>query len=106
MELGIAVLLVLLLEVNAAVLALLLTACIVHEITLWSDLRYAAARRRIPVVEQWVHGWQIVMPWAGLALLALMHANQALALVGLAGGAADWQRGRRFRLFRSDRSCP
>ncbi len=91
MELGVAVLLVLLLEVNAAVLALLLTACIVHEITLWSDLRYAAARRRIPVVEQWVHGWQIVMPWAGLALLALMHADQALALVGLAGGAADWQ---------------
>jgi len=90
-ELGVAVVLVLLLEVNAVVLALLLTACIVHEITLWSDLRYAAARRRIPVVEQWVHGWQIVLPWAGLALLAVMHADQALALVGFAGRAGDWQ---------------
>jgi len=91
LELGVAVLLVLLLEVNAIVLALLVTACTIHEITLWNDLRYAAARRPIPVAEQWVHGWQIVLPWAALALLALMHADQSLALIGLGGSAPDWQ---------------
>jgi hypothetical protein len=53
-------------------------------------LRYAAARRPIPVPEQWVHGWQITLPWVGLALLALMHSDQALAVVGLGAAAADW----------------
>lgn len=89
-ELGIAVTLALLLEINALVLVLMLTACIAHEFTLWADLRYAAARRPIPVPEQWVHGWQTALPWVGLALLALMHSDQALAIVGLGDATADW----------------
>ena len=31
------------------------------------DLRVALARRSIPVLEQWVHGFQHLLPWAGLA---------------------------------------
>ena len=53
-ELGIGVGAVLLLQLNAAVIALFAAACVLHEITLWSDLAYANAHRQIPAIEQWV----------------------------------------------------
>jgi hypothetical protein len=89
-ELGTAVLAVLLLQITAAVLVLLLLACIAHEVTLWSDLAYAAARRNIPVPEQWVHGLQIVLPWAGLVLLAVIHHDVVTALLVDGPAAVDW----------------
>jgi hypothetical protein len=89
-EMGVAVMAVLLLQLTAAVFVLLLVACLLHELTVWRDLTYAAARRRIPVPEQWVHSIQIVLPWAGLAILAAIHRDQAGALLGLGNAAADW----------------
>jgi hypothetical protein len=89
-EMGIAATAVLLLEVTAAVFVLLLIAALLHEFTVWTDLNYAAARRRIPVPEQWVHSIQIVLPWAGLAILAVIHRGQAAAVIGLGGATADW----------------
>lgn len=89
-ELGIGLLAALLLEINAAVLALLVAACISHELTVWWDLSYAASCRRIPVPEQWVHGLQQAIPWAALAALMLLHPAQALALLGLGSAEPDW----------------
>jgi hypothetical protein len=89
-ELGVAVAAALLLQINAAVLVILLLAAIAHELTVWTDLSYAAARRRIPVPEQWVHGLQNVLPWAALAALAVIHRDQAMALIGQGAVAADW----------------
>lgn len=89
-ELGVGVMAVLLLQVNAAVLALLLACCILHEITTWWDLAYASSIRKIPVVEQWVHSVQLVLPWTGLISLAVIHRDQALALVGRGSALADW----------------
>ena len=81
----------LLLEINAGVLAWLLLACSLHELVFWCDLGYASRRRTIPPVEQWVHSVQFATPWVGLAGLALLHRDQAMALLGLAGApAADW----------------
>ena len=78
----------LLLQITAAVLVLLLGVAIAHEVTVWRDLSYAAARRRIAVPEQWVHALQIVIPWAALATLAVIHRDQLGAIVG--SGRADW----------------
>lgn len=90
-EMGLGLLAVLLLEVNAAVLLLLLAACAAHELTTWWDLLYASSRRRIGVVEQWVHSFQLLLPWTGLVGLALLHAPQALAVLGLGAAQPDWQ---------------
>jgi hypothetical protein len=90
-EIGIGLLAALLLEVNAAVLALLLASCISHEITTWWDLHYASTRREIPVPEQWVHSLQLVLPWVGLVGIGLLHWPQALAAIGMGETRAEWQ---------------
>lgn len=78
----------LLLDVTAATLLFMLACCVAHELTVWWDLRYAVSVRRIPVVEQWLHGFQTVLPWAGLAALAVIHRDQVLAVWG--PQPADW----------------
>lgn len=72
-ELGTGVLAALLLQVNGSVILLVLACCVVHELTMWVDLRYAASMRPIPVYEQWVHGLQQALPWIGFGMLAVMH---------------------------------
>lgn len=89
-ELGVGVLALLWLEVTAAVLVLLLAACVAHELTMWWDLRYASLKRIIPIVEQWVHGVQMALPWAGFVTLAIVHREQALAVLGLNERMPDW----------------
>ena len=89
-ELGVGIAAVLLLEVDAAVLALLVACCVAHELTTWWDLAYASSVRRIPVAEQWVHSVQLVLPWTGLISLMVIHRDQALAMVGLGHAPADW----------------
>lgn len=90
-ELGCGVVAALALQPTAALLALLLLACIAHELTVWWDLGYASSCRVIPPHEQWVHGVQTATPWACLAMLMVAHRGQAIALAGLGGAAADWQ---------------
>ena len=89
-ELGAGVLLALLCEINALVIALLIGICALHEITAWWDLAYAASRRRIPVPEQWVHGLQESIPWIGLAGLMVLHPGQTRALFGFGDELPGW----------------
>jgi hypothetical protein len=89
-EMGVGVCAALFLDVNAAVLVLLLVCCVAHELTTWWDLSYAMTLRRIPVVEQWVHSLQMVLPWTGLIALMVLHRDQSLALLGLGAQAPDW----------------
>jgi hypothetical protein len=88
-EMGVAVLAMALLEVNAAVLLLVAAAIVVHELTVWVDLRYSVPRRQVRPVEQMVHSAQEWLPFCALVLLVLMAWNQALALVGLGAAAPD-----------------
>jgi len=88
-ELGPCLLLVLFCEVNALVLSILFVACIAHELTLWWDLLYAIKVRRIPVVEQWLHSFQIAAPWVSLGALSVLHWDQAKALLTL-DASAQW----------------
>jgi hypothetical protein len=91
MILGPATLALMSFEVNALLLLLALVACIAHELVFWADLVYASRRRVIGPVEQWIHGVQFAVPWAGLAGLALLHRDQVMAALGLAGAPpADW----------------
>ena len=94
-ELGVGVAAILLLEINASVIALFAIACLAHEVTMVADLGYAHAHRDIPPVEQWVHGIQQAMPWIVLLCIVLLHPAQALALLGLGDEPARWALERR-----------
>src|SRR4051812_46169671 len=57
-EMGIAVVSVVLLEVNAGVLALCISAFAAHELTVLADLRWALPSRSVQPLEQMVHSVQ------------------------------------------------
>lgn len=75
-QIGVPVLAVLWLDVNAAVLAVCAAGVALHSITAYLDLRHAQPRRRVSVFEQYVHAFLIVLPLAALALLAVLHWPQ------------------------------
>jgi hypothetical protein len=87
---GSAILAALLLETTAGLLLLLILVVLLHDLAYLADLRIALASRRIPVAEQWVHGFQHLLPWAGLACLLALAPEQTLALLQWPGYAADW----------------
>lgn len=87
---GSAILAALLLEPTAGLLALLAGVVLLHDLSYLADLKVALARRRIPLLEQWVHGFQHLLPWAGLACLLALSPGQTLALLHVPGHAADW----------------
>ena len=88
-ELGIGVLAVALFEVNAAVLLLVAGVFLLHELTVWIDLRYTVPRREVRPVEQMVHSVQELFPVLAWVLLASAHWEQALAIFGI-GEPANW----------------
>lgn len=87
---GTALLAALLLEPTAGLFGLILLALLLHEVSYIVDLNVALSRRRIPVVEQWVHGFQHLLPWVGAAGLLALSPSQALALLPWSGQQADW----------------
>lgn len=75
-QMGLAGLAVLLMEVNATVLALLAALFLMHEATVWLELRFVAPRRAISPLEQMVHSFMELLPLAGLLLLCALHHDQ------------------------------
>ncbi|KQY86859.1 hypothetical protein [Pelomonas sp. Root1444] len=88
--LGTAILGGLFLAPTAGLFALVLAALLLHEAAYATDLQVALASRRIPALEQWVHGFQHLLPWAGLAGLLALAPGQTLALIGQSSEAPDW----------------
>lgn len=88
-QMGLAVAAMALLQVNAGVLLLLAALFLLHEATVWWDLRVSLPLRRVGAFEQMVHSFQELLPLASLLLLAAMAWDQALALVGLGSAPAD-----------------
>jgi len=78
-----------LLQVNAAVLLLAAAAFVLHELTVWWDLRISLPVRRVTAFEQMVHSFQELLPLVTLLLLALLAWDQALALIGQGSAAPD-----------------
>jgi len=89
-EIGVAMVAVALLEINAAVLALVLAVFVVHELTVYWDLHYSTLLRDVGPFEQMVHSFLEILPLLSLALLAASAWPQALALVGIGEEARDW----------------
>lgn len=89
-EVGIGMLAVALLEINAAVLLLVLAVFVVHELTVYWDLRYSVPLRRVGPFEQMVHSFLEILPLLSLALLAALQWDQARALLGAGPAPADF----------------
>jgi len=59
---GVAVLAMALLHINAAVLLIVLAAFMLHELTVWLELRYTVPRREVRPIEQMVHSFEELLP--------------------------------------------
>ncbi|HUR89371.1 MAG TPA: diguanylate cyclase [Ramlibacter sp.] len=71
-EIGAAMLAVAFLEINAAVLAIVLAVFLVHEATVYWDLDYSTLKRDVGPFEQMVHSFLELLPLVSLALLAMI----------------------------------
>src|SRR6185369_15484348 len=80
-EIGVAMLAVALLEVNAAILLLVFAAFLAHELTVWIELQYAVPLREVGPTEQMIHSFLELLPLLSLALLAVQHWGQVTSLL-------------------------
>lgn len=87
-QIGVGTLLILFCEVTAPVLLVLVLLVLAHTATTYWDIGYTLGRRRIGAFEQLVHGWLEVLPFAALAILAVVHRSETQRL--LAGDVAQW----------------
>ena len=72
-----------LLEINAGVLALMMTLFFAHEATAMFDVGFTAPRRVIYPGEQHTHSFLEVLPFACVAMLIALYWEQFRALFGL-----------------------
>lgn len=82
-EAGIPVILALLFEVNALIIAVMLVALIVHEATALWDVTYAHTRRYISPWEQHIHSFLEVLPIMAISFVTVLYWNQFLALLSV-----------------------
>ena len=74
-QMGVAGLMALLLEITPAVLVGMGLLFLLHEITVWVELRFVVGRRFVGPFEQMVHSVMEILPLAGLLILAVTHAS-------------------------------
>jgi len=89
-EVGLPLLAVLLLEVNALIFVVAIVGFAVHEATSLWDVTYASRHREITPFEQHVHSFLELLPLTAILLLAVMHPGQMLALMGLGSERANF----------------
>jgi hypothetical protein len=82
-EVGLPLLAALFLEIDAAVLLMMLAGLVLHQATAVLDVRYANATRRVPPAEQHVHGVLEMAPAIATASVAILHWPQFLSLFGI-----------------------
>lgn len=71
-QIGVGMLAVAFLETNGAVLAIVAAVFVVHELTVYWELRFTAPKRQVAPMEQMVHSFLELLPLVSLVLLAVM----------------------------------
>lgn len=90
-EAGVPILTGLCLEMNAGALALMAAGWLVHDLTVAWDVSFTASRRTIYPREQHTHGYMQTIPFDIVAMMACLHPEQSLALVGMGPEKADFK---------------
>ena len=78
-QIGVPMLAYLLLAHTAPVYLLMVLGVVLHTATAYADVRYTAPRRRIPIIEHFVHGFLVVLPMVALALVVVLEWPQVQA---------------------------
>lgn len=84
-EVGVPVLAGLFLEINPAVLALMISAFFVHEVTALWDVSYAVTRRKVTPIEQHAHSFLEILPLMAVSFISILHWPRFMELLGFAG---------------------
>jgi hypothetical protein len=74
--LAIALACAMLLQVGAAVFAVMVAFVLAHSVLSYIDVRYTDGRRRILPIEQTIHGFMDVLPLVAVALFGVQHWQQ------------------------------
>lgn len=74
-QVGAGLLMVAFLEINGLVLVAMLAVFVLHEATVYVELRYVVGRRELRPLEQMVHSFMELLPLVTLALLCVLAAN-------------------------------
>ena len=82
-EAGVPVVLGLLFDINALIMAVMLGAVVLHEATALWDVTYAHTRRYLGPLEQHIHSFLEVLPIMAVSFVTILYWNQLLALVGV-----------------------
>jgi hypothetical protein len=82
-EVGLPLLAVLFLQVNAAILLLAFGGLLLHQVTAIWDVRYANATRRVSPVEQHLHGVLEATPAIATVIIVILHWPAFRSLLGL-----------------------
>jgi hypothetical protein len=80
---GVPVILVLFLDVNAGLLALCILCILLHHAVAYLDIDYATHTRRVTPFEQMVHSFLEIAPMGAFLLLGILYWPQLLALLGM-----------------------
>jgi len=89
-EFGVPVLLTLFCEITPPVIASEIAAFVLHEATVYWDLKYTTPRREISPIEQQVHGYLELVPLVAIALIAVLHWPETKAVFGFRDDPPDW----------------
>ena len=81
-ELAVPVLAALFLEINAAVILIMIVAFVLHELTAIWDVSYATATRTVTPTEQHVHSVLEMLPLAALLMVIAIYWDQFISLLG------------------------
>ena len=84
---GIPLLAALFLEINAAILLIMLVGLVLHQAAAVWDVRYANATRRVTPAEQHIHGVLEMAPAVATAVVAILNWPDFLSLFGIGRGA-------------------
>ncbi|MBV8139123.1 MAG: diguanylate cyclase, partial [Deltaproteobacteria bacterium] len=89
-EMGIPVLATVFLEVTSPVIMTMFAGFLVHELTVYGDLRLAVSKREVTPVEQMVHSVMEMMPLLGAWLVSLLKEDELRALLGVSPREPDF----------------
>lgn len=82
-EAGIPVVVGLLFDINALIIAIMIVALVIHEATALWDVSYAHTRRYIGPLEQHVHSFLEVLPIMAVSFVTVLYWDQFQALLGM-----------------------
>ncbi|HEY0403799.1 MAG TPA: hypothetical protein VGD09_17410 [Blastococcus sp.] len=91
LEAGAGIAAAMLFEIDAGVIAAMLTSALVHEATVVWDIAYTKHWRPIPQAEDHTHSFLEVLPFVAFAFAAFARPAQARAMIGLGDERPRWR---------------